>query len=189
VFAGTPAFAVPAFEALVRSDHEVVGVLTQPDRPRGRGQRVGASAVKEAAQTHGLAVSQPGSLRGDAVVQELKSLRPDLLVVVAYGLLLPRQVLDVPGLGCLNIHASLLPRWRGAAPIQRALLAGDMTTGVTIMLMDAGLDTGPILLQRPIDIESDATAGALQGRLAKLGAQALVETLERWPRGDLTPHP
>lgn len=189
MFAGTPAFAVPAFEALVQSDHEVVGVLTQPDRPRGRGQRMGASAVKEAAQAHGLPVSQPGSLRADAVIQELKSLRADLLVVVAYGLLLPRQVLDVPRLGCLNIHASLLPRWRGAAPIQRALLAGDNTTGVTIMLMDAGLDTGPILLQRSIDIESDATAGALQGRLAKLGAQALVETLERWPRGDLTPHP
>jgi methionyl-tRNA formyltransferase len=189
VFAGTPAFAVPAFEALVQSDHEIVGVLTQPDRPRGRGQRVAASAVKGAAQAHGLNVSQPGSLRSDAVIQELKSLRADVLVVVAYGLLLPRQVLDVPRLGSLNIHASLLPRWRGAAPIQRALLAGDTTTGVTIMLMDAGLDTGPILLQRAIDIEAEETAGALQGRLASLGAQALVETLDRWPRGDLAPEP
>lgn len=178
---------MPALEALVQSKHEVVGVLTQPDRPSGRGRQVSASPVKRAAQAHALPLSQPGSLRSEAVVAELAGLRPDVLVVVAYGLLLPQPVLDIPRLGSLNIHASLLPRWRGAAPIQRALLAGDTTTGVTIMLMDAGLDTGPILLQRSIGIDAGETAGALQARLARLGAQALLDTLDRWPGGDLAP--
>jgi methionyl-tRNA formyltransferase len=177
VFAGTPPFAARALEALIASGHEVVAVLTQPDRPAGRGMRVAASAVSRAAEGHGVAVLKPPSL-GDAQIQErLRRLGADVMVVAAYGLILPREVLDIPAAGCINIHASLLPRWRGAAPIQRALLAGDRVTGITLMRMDAGLDTGPILLRKEVAIGARDTAGSLTERLAQVGAEAIVEGL------------
>jgi methionyl-tRNA formyltransferase len=184
-FAGTPEFAVPALRALAHSRHELVGVLTQPDRPRGRGRLIEPSAVKIAAAEYRLAVEQPATLKSAAAREVLAGWRADVLVVVAYGLILPQSILEVPRYGCLNIHASLLPRWRGAAPVQRAILSGDETTGITIMLMNEGLDTGPILLQRPARIEADDTAGTLEARLAVLGSEALLESLERWPAGNL----
>ncbi len=187
-FAGTPEFAVPALVALLDSRHEVVGVLTRPDRPKGRGRQLAASPVKLAAQSRGVPVSQPQT-RGDAGGSDLASWRPDVLVVVAYGLILPQAVLDLPRLGCVNVHASLLPRWRGAAPIQRAVLAGDRETGVTIMLMDAGLDTGPMLLQEKVPIEPTDTAGTLHNRLASLGAHALLRGLDALENGSLAPMP
>ncbi len=177
-YAGTPEFAVPALRALVESRHEVVGVLTQPDRPKGRGRQLAASPVKQAAQSHGIPVSQPPSLRTEGERAELVSWRPDVLVVVAYGLILPRVVLDLPSFGCVNIHASLLPRWRGAAPIQRAVLAGDRETGVTIMQMDAGLDTGPMLDQTAVTIGPEENAGSLHDRLSVLGAASLLRVLD-----------
>ena len=187
-FAGTPEFAVPSLQALLRSAHTVVGVLTQPDRRRGRGQRVTPSPVKVAAGTS-VPVDQPASLKTPAERDPLAAWRPDVLVVVAYGLLLPRAVLEIPRLGCVNLHASLLPRWRGAAPVERALLAGDETTGVTVMLMDEGLDTGPVLLQRSVPIEPDDTGGRLRGRLAELGAPLLLEALQGLGEGTLRPCP
>jgi methionyl-tRNA formyltransferase len=183
-FAGTPEFALPALTAL-RAHHEIVGVLTQPDRPSGRGRRLTASAVKRAALELGLPLAQPETLAGDAARVLLGGWRPQLLVVVAYGLRLPRAVLELPPFGCLNLHASLLPRWRGAAPIERALLAGDVRTGITIMQMDAGLDTGPILLQRPIDISPQDTGGTLRAKVAALGAEALLKALEGLAAGGL----
>ncbi|MGH8139495.1 MAG: methionyl-tRNA formyltransferase [Steroidobacteraceae bacterium] len=177
-FAGTPEFALPALNALLASPHKVVGVLTQPDRPKGRGRQISASPVKLAALSRGLPIAQPQTLKTDAGRMELDAWQPDVLVVVAYGLILPRSVLELPRLGCVNIHASLLPRWRGAAPIQRAILAGDSQTGVTIMRMDPGLDTGPILLQQQVPIASRESAGQLHDRLAALGASALLETLD-----------
>jgi methionyl-tRNA formyltransferase len=186
VFAGTPAFAVPALEALTASSHRVVGVLTQPDRPRGRGRHVLPSPIKQLAQAGGVAAYQPTSLRGDEPQLWLRGLEPDALVVVAYGLILPPAILALPRLGCLNIHASLLPRWRGAAPVQRALLAGDSRTGITIMQMDAGLDTGPSLLQRSVTIERETT-GDLQARLADLGARALLDVLDALEDGTVSP--
>jgi methionyl-tRNA formyltransferase len=188
-FAGTPEFAVPALRALVGSAHVVVGVLTQPDRPRGRGRHVAPSPVKEIAIAHGLPLSQPASLKAAADRQDLLSWAPDVLVVVAYGLLLPDAVLGMPRLGCVNIHPSVLPRWRGAAPIQRALLAGDVETGVTIMQMDAGLDTGPMLLMRRTPIAAAETAGALHDRLAQLGGALLLEALDGLAQGTLAPQP
>jgi methionyl-tRNA formyltransferase len=188
-FAGTPDFAVPPLEALRASGHALVGVLTQPDRPKGRGQQLAASAVKQAAQRHGLAVLQPQSLKNEAARAEVAALRPDVLVVVAYGLILPQAVLDLPRLGCVNIHASLLPRWRGAAPIQRAILAGDAETGISIMLMDAGLDTGPVLLKRRLSIAENDTGGSLHDKLAALGAPALLEALEGLAAGTLRAEP
>jgi methionyl-tRNA formyltransferase len=182
-FAGTPEFALPALNVLLDSSHAVVAVLTQPDRPKGRGRQLAASPVKLAAASRGVPVFQPLSLRTDSARAELLDWRLDVLVVVAYGLILPRAVLDLPRFGCINIHASLLPRWRGAAPIQRAILAGDSQTGVTIMQMDAGLDTGPMLLQRRIDITEAETAGSLQDRLAADGASALLEVLEKISQG------
>lgn len=184
-FAGTPDFSVPALEALVASGHSVVGVLTQPDRPKGRGRQITASPVKAAALAHGIPVSQPQSLKSEADRAELAAWRPDVLVVVAYGLILPRAALTLPRLGCINIHASLLPRWRGAAPIQRAILAGDAHTGVTIMIMDVGLDTGPMLLQERVAIEANDTGGSLHDRLAVLGASALIEGLAKHAAGTL----
>jgi methionyl-tRNA formyltransferase len=148
VFAGTPEFAVPALDALHAVGHELLAAYTQPDRPAGRGRRLAASPVKRRAAELGVPVEQPQSLKDPVSREQLASYRPELMVVVAYGLILPQQVLDVPALGCINIHASILPRWRGAAPIQRAILAGDGETGVSIMKMDAGLDTGPVLLER-----------------------------------------
>ncbi|MGH8372360.1 MAG: methionyl-tRNA formyltransferase [Gammaproteobacteria bacterium] len=176
-FAGTPDFAVPALEALVAAGHEIVGVWTQPDRPAGRGRKLAASPVKQHALQLGLSVQQPVSLRKTEARVALREAKPDLMVVVAYGLLLPRAVLDLPRYGCLNIHASLLPRWRGAAPIQRAILAGDDESGVTIMQMDAGLDTGDMLMVRRTPIHATDNAQTLHDRLAVLGAEAIVEVL------------
>ncbi|MGH8175174.1 MAG: methionyl-tRNA formyltransferase [Steroidobacter sp.] len=178
IFAGTPEFSVPTLEALLRSSHRVVAVYTQPDRPAGRGRQIATSAVKQCALRHGLPVEQPQTLRAPVAIERLASWTADLMIVVAYGLLLPEPVLRAPRLGCLNIHASLLPRWRGAAPIQRAILAGDETTGVTIMQMDAGLDTGPLLLERSTPIRERETAASLHDRLATLGAEALLTGLE-----------
>jgi methionyl-tRNA formyltransferase len=177
-FAGTPPFAVPALDALSRSEHRLCAVFTQPDRPAGRGQEMRASAVKQRALELGLEVHQPSSFRAPDTLSVLESLDLDALVVVAYGLLLPPAALAVPRLGCFNIHASLLPRWRGAAPIQRALLAGDSRTGITIMRMEAGLDTGPMLNTRAIDIAADDTSASLHDRLADLGGELMSETLE-----------
>jgi methionyl-tRNA formyltransferase len=188
-FAGTPDFSVPALKALLGAGHTVVGVLTQPDRPKGRGRQVAASPVKVAALEHGLPVSQPETLKTDAGRADLAAWQPDLLVVVAYGLILPSMVLTLPRLGCLNIHASLLPRWRGAAPIQRAILAGDTRTGVTVMLMDAGLDTGPMLIKKEVPIIREDTGGTLHDRLAAVGAEALLEALEGHAKGALKPVP
>ena len=187
VFAGTPEFAVPPLAALVASRHQVVGVLTQPDRPAGRGRRVEHGAVKEFALAHGLPVAQPVTLRTAEGRAPLAAWGPDVMVVVAYGLILPPEALALPRFGCLNIHASLLPRWRGAAPIQRALLAGDPETGVAIMQMDAGLDTGPVLLERRVVIGPDEDSPALHARLAALGAAALLEALDGIEAGTLTP--
>ena len=177
VFAGTPDFALPALEALATSPHTLVGVLTQPDRPSGRGRHLKLSPIKRAALELAVPIEQPESLIGTAPREALYAWRPDVIVVVAYGLMLPPAVLELPPLGCLNIHASLLPRWRGAAPIQRAVLAGDAETGVTIMQMDRGLDTGPILAQRAQAIDRSATSASLHRSLASLGAAALLETL------------
>jgi methionyl-tRNA formyltransferase len=185
-FAGTPEFALPALAAL-RAHHEVVGILTQPDRPSGRGRAITPGAVKQAALSAGLPLSQPQTLKGEAARAQLLAWRPEILVVAAYGLMLPREILLLPRLGCVNIHASLLPRWRGAAPIERALLAGDPETGVTIMQMDEGLDSGPVLLQRRIAIGPKATGGSLREALAALGADALIETLAGLSAGTLSP--
>lgn len=184
-FAGTPEFALPALAALA-AHHEIVGVLTQPDRPSGRGRRLAASPVKNAALAGQLPLAQPATLRGEAARAQLATWRPDVLVVVAYGLIVPPEVLSLPPLGCINIHASLLPRWRGAAPIERAILAGDSSTGVTIMQLDAGLDTGPILLQRRVEISRSHTGGSLRRELAALGADALLEALKGVATGTLS---
>jgi methionyl-tRNA formyltransferase len=186
VFAGTPEFSVPALDALVASDHQVVAVYTQPDRPAGRGQKLTMSAVKQAALRHGLRVEQPSTLRSPESVERLQSLQPDLMVVVAYGLILPPSVLNIPRLGCVNIHASLLPRWRGAAPIHRAIQAGDSQTGITIMRMEAGLDTGPMLLEVSEPIRPDDTTASLHDRLAVRGAEALLAALPGIATGSLT---
>ena len=177
VFAGTPPFAAQALAALVAADHEICLVLTQPDRPAGRGLKLTASAVAEAAVRLGLRVEKPLALKAPEPLALLRDIAPDVMVVAAYGLLLPQAVLDVPRHGCLNIHASLLPRWRGAAPVQRAILAGDAMTGVCIMRMEAGLDTGPVLLRRECPIGPEVTAGELTEALASLGADAVVEAL------------
>lgn len=177
VFAGTPDFSVPALKALIDAGHEILAVYTQPDRPAGRGRKLTASPVKEAATTAGLPVLQPPTLRDDEAVTILRALGADLMIVVAYGLLLPQDVLDAPRLGCINVHASLLPRWRGAAPIQRCILAGDRKSGVTIMEMAAGLDTGPMFLKRSLLLDAGETGGSLHDKLAVLGASALMEAL------------
>ena len=177
VFAGTPPFAAQALTALAAAGHDICLVLTQPDRPAGRGLKLTASAVAEAAVRLGLRVAKPLTLKAPEPLALLEDIAPDVMVVAAYGLLLPQAVLDVPRHGCLNIHASLLPRWRGAAPIQRAILAGDSVTGVCIMRMEAGLDTGPVLLRRDHPIGPEVTAGELTEGLASLGAAAVVEAL------------
>ena len=181
-FAGTPEFAVPALGALVETQR-VCAVFTQPDRPAGRGQALRASPVKAFAAVHGLAVQQPSSFKSPQVLELLRGLELDALVVVAYGLILPPAALECPRLGCINIHASLLPRWRGAAPIQRAVLAGDSKTGISIMRMEAGLDTGPVLAARDIDIGAEDTAGTLHERLSRLGAELIVQTMDALARG------
>lgn len=176
VFAGTPEFAVSSLRAAARH-HEVVAVYTQPDRPAGRGRGLAPSPVKLEAVARGIPVYQPESLKDEAAQQQLRDLQPDLMVVVAYGLILPKAVLAIPTHGCWNVHASLLPRWRGAAPIQRAIQAGDATTGVCLMQMEAGLDTGPVLLHQELPIAATDTGGQLHDKLAKLGAQVLSDGL------------
>lgn len=181
VFAGTPEFAAVALDALLAAGHAVRLVLTQPDRPAGRGRKPRPSTVKALAQERALTVLQPASLKANGVASTLAAHAPDVMVVAAYGLMVPPPILNLPRLGCVNIHASLLPRWRGAAPIQRALLAGDTTTGVTIMQMDEGLDTGAILLQEAVPIHHDDTAGTLHNRLAALGGRLIVRVLAAPP--------
>ncbi|MDQ1314217.1 MAG: methionyl-tRNA formyltransferase [Pseudomonadota bacterium] len=180
VFAGTPPFAATALNALADAGHGIALVLTQPDRPAGRGMKLTPSAVKQAAQARGLPVAQPFSLKTPEAQAELRAAAADVMVVAAYGLILPQAVLDLPRLGCLNIHASLLPRWRGAAPIQRAILAGDTETGITIMRMDAGLDTGAMLLKTPVPILDTDTAASLHDTLAAAGARAIVSALANY---------
>jgi methionyl-tRNA formyltransferase len=187
VFAGTPDFSVPPLRALLAAGHEVIAAYTQPDRPAGRGRKLSASPVKQVALEHGVPVLQPANFRATPDLEALEALRADLMVVVAYGLLLPQRVLDAPRLGCVNIHASLLPRWRGAAPIQRAILAGDAETGITIMRMEAGLDTGPMLHIRRLPIAPEETGGSLHDRLSLLGAEALLEVLPRIAAGTAEP--
>ena len=186
-FAGTPDFALPALDALAASEHQLVGVLTQPDRPAGRGRALRGSSVKRRALELRVPVAQPERLASDADRASLREWQPELLVVVAYGLILPPAVLELPRLGCLNVHASLLPRWRGAAPIQRAVLAGDTESGVTIMQMDAGLDTGPILAQRSAPIGAGMTSAALHEVLARSGAQLLLTVIAALEAGTATP--
>ncbi|ASX10184.1 methionyl-tRNA formyltransferase [Aeromonas dhakensis] len=184
IFAGTPDFAARHLAALLSSDHEVVAVYTQPDKPAGRGQKLTASPVKELALAHDLPVYQPASLRKEEAQTELAALGADLMVVVAYGLILPKVVLDTPRLGCINVHGSLLPRWRGAAPIQRSIWAGDAETGVTIMQMDVGLDTGAMIRKMSCPIAADETSASLYDKLAELGPQALVDTIDAMAAGD-----
>ncbi|MCP4409575.1 MAG: methionyl-tRNA formyltransferase [Gammaproteobacteria bacterium] len=187
IYAGTPEFAVSPLKALFHCGHEVLAVLTQPDRPAGRGRKLHQSPVKRFAQQQGIAVYQPASLKGNEIVELLRAMDADLMAVAAYGLILPQRVLDIPSLGCVNIHASLLPRWRGAAPIQRAILAGDTQTGVTIMQMSAGLDCGDILLQGHCPILSTDTAQSLHDRLTELGAELIAAALEGLAGGRLKP--
>lgn len=179
VFAGTPEFAVPSLRAVRDAGHHLLAVYTQPDRPAGRGRHVSSSPVKDFALAQGLQIVQPASLKSDAALAELRSLDPDAMIVVAFGLILPPAALQIPRFGCINVHASLLPRWRGAAPIQRAIEAGDSETGITIMQMDAGLDTGDILETAATDITPAETSQTLHDRLAQLGADTLVRVLER----------
>ena len=181
IFAGTPPFAAAALNALADAGHDLALVLTQPDRPSGRGMKLTPSAVKQAALARGLPVYQPPSLKSPEAQATLRAVHADVMVVAAYGLILPQAVLDLPRLGCLNIHASLLPRWRGAAPIQRAILAGDAETGITIMQMDAGLDTGAMLSTVTLPIRADDTAASLHDALASAGASAIVEALATLP--------
>lgn len=185
VFAGTPEFAAEHLKALLDSPYEIVAVYTQPDRPAGRGQKLMPSAVKALAVAHDIPVFQPQTLRNADAQAELAALKPDLMVVVAYGLILPQVVLDIPSLGCINSHASLLPRWRGAAPIQRAVEAGDAESGVTVMRMEAGLDTGPMLLKVVTPISADDTGGTLHDRLAKMGPPAVVRAIAGLADGSL----
>ena len=183
VFAGTPDFAATHLEALLNASANVVAVYTQPDRPAGRGKKLQPSAVKKVALEHNIDVYQPLNFKDQADVDQLAALKPDLFIVVAYGLLLPQSVLDIPSLACINSHASLLPRWRGAAPIQRALEAGDAQTGVTVMQMELGLDTGPMLHKVETPIMPNDTGGSLHDRLAKLGSQAIVDVVAKYEKG------
>ena len=189
VFAGTPDFSVPVLQALLDSRHEVVGVYSQPDRPAGRGRKLRPGPVKQLALQHDIPVFQPLSLKDEAEQDTLAALEPDLMVVVAYGLILPQAVLDIPARGCVNLHASLLPRWRGAAPIQRAILAGDRETGVCLMQMEAGLDSGPVLAQVRTEISGRETGGSLHDRLSQLAADLLARHLDALAAGSLTAMP
>ena len=186
IFAGTPQFAASALSALIK-EHQVIAVLTQPDRPSGRGMQLTASPVKQLALQQGLTVLQPETLKNTEAQQAIEELKADVMIVAAYGLILPKAVLQIPRYGCLNIHASLLPRWRGAAPIQRSILAGDIETGVTIMQMDEGLDTGDMLLKMTCEIAADDTAQSLHEKLAELGAKGIVKALRQLEKGELKP--
>lgn len=187
IFAGTPDFAAVALQKLIDEQYNIVAVYTQPDRPAGRGRKLTPGPVKMLALEHNIPVEQPLNFREVGPIEKLKSYQADLMVVAAYGLLLPPEVLDVPKYGCLNIHASLLPRWRGAAPIQRAILEGDTETGITIMQMNEGLDTGDMLLKLTTPINADDTGGSLHDRLADLGGEAIIKALELLENGELTP--
>lgn len=187
IFAGTPAFAEHHLRALIASDHDIVAVYTQPDRPAGRGKKLRASPVKVLAESHNIPVLQPLNFKEESDRQTLKAFNADLMVVVAYGILLPKSVLDIPKYGCINVHGSILPRWRGAAPIQRAIEAGDKQSGVTIMQMDVGLDTGDMLLKSYCDIKPEYSSSDLHDRLAEIGPPALLETLSQIEAGSSTP--
>jgi len=189
LFLGTSEFSCPSLESLLESAHEVIGVVTQPDRPKGRGQKFAPSPVKSLAVAKNLPVFQPERVRDHSSLEVLKSLHPDLMVVVAYGQILSPAVLAIPPRGCVNVHASLLPKFRGAAPIARAILGGETRTGVTTMLMDPGMDTGPILLTAETSVEESDTQGTLHDRLARMGARLLGQTLEGWEKGTLPPIP
>ena len=189
VFMGSPQFAVPTLEYLMAEKYQVAAVYTQPDRPAGRGRGLGASPVKQIAQAQGLTVVQPASLKAAGVVEQLGGFKPDVIVVAAFGQILPKPVLGLPGLGCLNVHPSLLPRFRGASPVASAILAGDDFSGVSIMLMDEGLDTGPVLARAQIPVSPQDTTGSLTAKLSWLGARLLGEVLVGWSRGELTPQP
>ncbi|TMO79154.1 methionyl-tRNA formyltransferase [Pseudoalteromonas sp. S3776] len=189
IFAGTPDFAARHLQALIQSEHQIVGVYSQPDRPAGRGKKLKASEVKALALEHELPVFQPQSLKNEEALTELKSLNADIMIVVAYGLILPKAILEAPRLGCLNVHGSILPRWRGAAPIQRAIWAGDEETGVTIMQMDEGLDTGDMLHISRCPIAADETSASLYTKLAELGPGALIQTVNKLANGELTAEP
>jgi methionyl-tRNA formyltransferase len=189
VFAGTSSFAVPTLQALHQAGHEVALVVTQPDRPAGRGLQLKGSPVRTAALQLGLEVFQPERIKHAASTERIKAVAPDLQVVVAYGQILPLSLLNLPRLGSINLHASLLPRYRGPAPVAAAILNGDLETGVTVMQMDVGVDTGPILAQRRVAVAPDETAGSLEERLAEIGAELMVETLERFTRGQVPPTP
>jgi len=189
VFMGTPEFAVPVLDALTHTPHEIVGVYTRADQPAGRGKQLQPSPIKQCALARGLPIFHPPTLRKPEYVSQLRDLAPDLIIVAAYGLILPRDVLTLPPYGCVNTHASLLPRHRGAAPVVAAILAGDAETGITLMQMDEGLDTGPILAQRAIPIANDDTTGTLTPKLANLAAELMIETLPRILAGEIVPQP
>ncbi len=189
IFLGTSEFACPSLKALLASAHEVLLTVTQPDRPKGRGQKLSFSPVKSLALEKDVRLFQPEKVRDPSAVELLKSLRPDMMVVVAYGQILSRSVLSIPTRGCLNVHGSLLPKYRGAAPIARAMLAGETKTGVTTMLLDEGMDTGPTLLTAETDIAAEDTAGTLHDRLAEIGAALLLQTIEGLEKGTIAPHP
>jgi len=189
IFMGTPEFAISPLEHLIRNQYQVVAVYTQPDKPAGRGRSLVSSPLKRAALAWKLPVVQPVSLKDDEVVAQLAEFHPDVIVVAAFGQILPQSVLDISGCGCINIHPSLLPRFRGASPVAAAILAGDEFTGVSIMLMDRGLDTGPILARAQIPISVQDTTGSLTAKLSLIAAQLLLEVLPRWSRGELTPQP
>jgi len=187
IYAGTPDFAVPALQCLQQSEHQVVAVFTQPDRPSGRGRKLIPSAVKKYALEQSLPIEQPLDFSDSVAIDLVQKYQPDVMVVAAYGVLLPLPVLNIPSFGCLNIHASLLPRWRGAAPLQRAILAGDKVSGACIMLMEEGLDTGPVLQCVEVPIKSTTTTADLHDEVAEAGAKALMDVLPRWSRGEVTP--
>jgi methionyl-tRNA formyltransferase len=189
VFMGTPEFAVPSLQALLKSDDQVVGIVTQPDRPKGRGQQVAFSPVKVIAQREGLPALQPTKMKDQGFMAELSAWKPDVIAVAAFGRILPPAILSLPPRGCINVHGSLLPKYRGAGPIQWALINGETETGITTMLMDEGMDTGAMLLQEAMPIQPDDTAGSLSLRLAELGGRLLVETLAQLKAGTLTPRP
>jgi methionyl-tRNA formyltransferase len=189
IFMGTPDFGVPVLREIVECGHDICAVVTQPDRPKGRGKGVAISPVKEEALKLGIPVFQPEKVKSPDAVAHLRSLKPDLIVVVAFGQILSQEILDIPRYGCVNVHASLLPKYRGAAPIQKAILDGEKTTGITTMLMDKGLDTGDILLQEAVEISDDETGGSLFMKLSHVGARLLTETLKRLEDGSVTPVP
>ena len=189
VFMGTPEFAVPSLAALLGSAHKVVGVVTQPDRPKGRGQEVAASPIKQLAERHKLPILQPLKMKDPVFLDALSVWKPDLIAVAAFGRILPKVILDLPPRGCINVHASLLPKYRGAGPIQWAIIRGEQESGITTMLMDEGMDTGAILLQETVPIAPEDTAGTLSAKLAEVGGRLLIETLARLERGALAPQP